>query len=198
MIEYGHNTLGKGAQIFEPVTLGFPSKEFMGKEHFQGTIIGNNAVLRTGTIIYCTVTIGNNFSSGHNVIIREKTTIGDNTEIGTSSVIEGNCTLGNNVRLQSMVFIPTHTTIGNGVFIGPGSVLTNDRFPPFGRPGLKGPVLDDDSTIGANVTILPSVHIGREAAVAAGSIVTKDVPAGMLAIGAPARIRPLPPEMRRP
>jgi len=197
MIQYGRNTIGKGAVIFEPVTVGFPSIEFIGEENFQGTVIGDNAVLRTGTIIYCNVTIGNNFSSGHNVIIREKTLIGDNTAIGTSTVIEGNCTIGNNVRLQSMVFIPTHTTIGDGVFIGPNSILTNDRFPPFGRPELKGPVLEDDSTIGANVTILPSVHIGREAAVAAGSVVTKDVPAGMLAIGAPARIRPLPPEMRR-
>jgi len=197
MIQYGHNIIGTGLRVFEPVILGFPSKEFIGKEHFKGMIIGDNGLLRTGTIIYCNVSIGNNFSSGHNVIIREHTTIGDNTHIGTATIIEGNCTIGKNVHLQSMVFIPTHTIIGNGVFIGPNSILTNDRFPPFGKSELKGPVLDDNSIIGANVTILPSVRIGNGAAVAAGSVVTKDVPDGMLAVGVPARLRDLPLEMRR-
>lgn len=197
MIQYGRNILGDGAQIFEPVTLGFPSREFLGVEDYQGTIVGKNAVLRTGTILYCNVTIGDNFSSGHNTIIREHTSIGDNAAIGTSTVIEGNCVLGKNVHLQSMVFIPTDTIIGNNIFIGPNSILTNDRYPPSERSELKGPVLEDDATIGANVTILPGIHIGEGAAVAAGSIVTKDVPAGMLAIGAPARFRSLPEKMRR-
>lgn len=197
MNQYGQNTIGNGAQIFEPVVLGFPSREYLGKTHFPGTVIGANAVLRTGTVIYCTVTIGDNFSTGHNVIIREKTTIGDNTAIGTATIIEGTTTIGSNVRIQSMVFIPTNTGIGDNVFIGPNSILTNDRYPPFGRPGLVGPVLDDNTTIGANVTILPGVRVHEGAAVAAGSVVTKDVPVGMLAIGAPARFRELPKEMKR-
>lgn len=65
-----------------------------------------------------------------------------------------------------MVFIPTNTKIGNSVFIGPNSVLTNDRYPPYGNPRLIGPVLEDNATIGANVTILPGVRIGKSAAVA--------------------------------
>jgi acetyltransferase-like isoleucine patch superfamily enzyme len=197
MIRYGHNKLGMDAHIFEPVTLGFPSREFIGTDDHPGTMIGNNATLRSGTILYCNVTIGDNFSTGHNVIIRENTTIGNNTSIGTATVIEGNSSIGSDVRVQSMVFIPTNTVIGNGVFIGPNSTLTNDRYPPFGKPELKGPVLEDHSTIGGNVTLLPGVRVGNGAAVAAGSVVTKDVPAGMLAIGSPARFRALPPEMRR-
>jgi len=197
MNEYGQNKIGSGAQVFEPVILGFPSREYLGKKNFAGTIIGKNAVLRTGTVLYCEVTIGDNFSTGHNVIIREKTTIGDNTAIGTSTIIEGTTTIGSNVRIQSMVFIPTNTEIGDNVFIGPNSVLTNDRYPPFGRPALVGPVLEDNTTIGANVTILPGIRVHEGAAVAAGSVVTKDVPAGVLAIGSPARFRELPLEMRR-
>jgi acetyltransferase-like isoleucine patch superfamily enzyme len=195
--QYGNNKIGKNAQIFEPVFLGFPSREFLGKTGYPGTTIGDNAILRTGTIIYCKVIIGNNFSSGHNVLIRENTTIGNNTAIGTSSVIEGTCTIGDNCRIQSMVFIPTHTKIGDGVFIGPHAVLTNDRYPPTGKPELKGPVLENNVTIGANVTILPFVRVGEGAAVAAGSVITRDVPPGMLAIGVPARMRDLPLEMRR-
>lgn len=96
-----------------------------------------------------------------------------------------------------MVFIPTHTEIGNEVFIGPNAVLTNDRYPPTGKPELKGPVLEDLAVIGANATILPGVCIGRGAAVAAGAVVTKDVPPGKMALGVPAGIRDIPDQMRR-
>lgn len=197
MNQYGKNEIGEGAQIFEPVFIGFPSREFLGKTEYPGAVIGKNAVLRTGTVVYCAVTIGDNFSTGHNVVIREKTRIGDNTAIGTATIIEGTTKIGSNVRIQSMVFIPTNTEIGDNVFIGPNAVLTNDRYPPFGRPDLTGPVLEKNTTIGASVTILPGIRIHEGAAVAAGSVVTKDVPAGMLALGAPARFRELPKEMRR-
>jgi acetyltransferase-like isoleucine patch superfamily enzyme len=91
-----------------------------------------------------------------------------------------------------MVYIPTNTTIGDHVFIGPNTVLTNDRYPPSGIGGLVGPVIDHHAAIGANATILPNIHIGEGALVAAGAIVTRDVPAHKLAVGAPARIRDLP------
>lgn len=196
-MKYGKNILGEGARLFEPVTLGFPSRKYLDQTEFKGTTIGKNATIRSGTIIYCDVTIGDNFSTGHNVMIREDTTIGNSVAIGTSSIIEGACTLGNNVNIQSMVFIPTHTTIGNGVFIGPNSILTNDRYPPSGKPELRGPVIEDNAAVGANVTILPGVRIGQGSGIAAGSIVTKDVPPSVLAIGSPARFRPLPKEMIR-
>ncbi|MBP1928360.1 acetyltransferase-like isoleucine patch superfamily enzyme [Methanolinea mesophila] len=176
--------------------LGFPSRERLGQTDFPGTVIGNHAILRTGTIIYCDVEIGDNFQTGHNVMIREKTRIGSDVAIGTATVIEGFCTIGNGVRIQSMVFIPTLTEIGNNVFIGPNAVLTNDRYPPTGKPELKGPVVGDSAVIGANCTILPGIRIGKKAAVAAGSVVTRDVPEGKMAIGSPARIRDLPDQMR--
>jgi len=197
-MRFGTNSLGEGTRIFEPVTLGFPSRNQMDQIEFKGTTIGKNAIIRSGTIIYCDVTIGDNFSTGHNVMIREHTTIGNNVAIGTSSIIEGTCELGSNISIQSMVFIPTKTFIGNGVFIGPNAILTNDRYPPTGKPELKGPVIEDKVAIGANVTILPGVRLGCGSAVAAGSIVTKDVPCGVLAIGAPARFRPLPLRRVRP
>ncbi len=152
-------------------------------------------MIRSGTIIYCDVTIGDNFQSGHNVMIREKTTVGNRVAIGTSVVIEGTTIIGDDVSLQSMVYIPTNTVIGNKVFIGPNTVLTNDRYPPTGIGGLKGPQIRDGAAIGANATILPGVCIGEGALVAAGAIVTRDVPAHMLAIGTPAKITNLPQRM---
>ncbi|HMA04476.1 MAG TPA: acyltransferase [Methanomicrobiales archaeon] len=194
MIEYGRNTLGPNARIFEPVTLGFPSRDRIGCESFRGTVIGRNAFLCPGTTMYCDVEIGDDFTCGHNVLIREGTRIGDRVAIGTGTVIEGTTEIGDDVRIQSLVFIPVNTTIGNGVFIGPHAVLTNDRYPPFGGPELKGPVLSDRSIIGANATILSGIVIGEGACVAAGAVVTSDVPSCKLAIGSPARIRDLPEE----
>ncbi|EJG08338.1 MAG: acyltransferase [Methanofollis liminatans] len=196
MTEYGRNTIGEGARIFEPVTLGFPSRERIGQKEFAGTVIGKNAVLRTGTIIYCDVEIGDDFSSGHNVMIRERTKIGDHVAIGTSAVIEGDCVIGSNVSLQSMVYIPTNTFLGDHVFIGPNAVLTNDRYPPHGKPPLQGPVVRDGVSIGAGAVILPGITIGEGALVAAGAVVTHDVPARMMAIGSPARFVDLPERMR--
>jgi len=193
MKKYGINVIGEGAQIFEPVTLGFPSRENLGKTGFVGSTIGDHAILRSGTIIYCDVVIGNNFQSGHNTLIRERTRIGDRTSIGTATVIDGNTVIGNNVNLQSMVYVPTNTTIDDHVFIGPNAVLTNDRYPP--SSSLKGPVIKTGAAIGANATILPGVCIGAGALVAAGSVVTRDVPDNMLAVGSPARMREMPQEM---
>jgi acetyltransferase-like isoleucine patch superfamily enzyme len=192
MIEYGINQTGEGLQVFEPVTLGFPSRNNIGKTGFAGTTIGKDAVLRSGTIIYCDVIIGDRFQSGHNVMIREKTRIGDRVSIGTSVVIDGNTNIGSDVSLQSMVYIPTNTTIGDHVFIGPNAVLTNDRYPPSGIGGLVGPVIGNHVAIGANATILPGIHVGEGALVAAGAIVTRDVPAYKLAVGTPAKIQDLP------
>jgi acetyltransferase-like isoleucine patch superfamily enzyme len=196
VIQYGKNSIGQNSRIFEPVTIGFPSREYLDAGEFPGVIIGENSILRSGTIIYCNVTIGDHFSTGHNVLIREKMAIGDRVAIGSSTIVEGYGNIGNDVRIQSMAFIPTNTTIGNHVFIGPHAILTNDRYPPTGKPELIGPILEDYAVIGANAILMPGITIGARAAVAAGSIVTRDVPPGVLALGSPARFRNLPQEMR--
>ena len=192
IIIFGTNAIGKNTILSENVTLGFPSREHMGKEEFPGTTIGANGVIRSGTILYADVVAGNNFSTGHNVMIREKTTIGDGVSIGTNTIIEGNTIIGNNVSLQSLVYIPTGVVIEDDVFIGPNAVLTNDPYPPHGGDNLKGPVIRKGASIGANATILPGVEIGEGALVAAGAVVTHDVPPRTLAVGNPARFRELP------
>jgi len=164
----------------------------MEETDFPGTVIGRNAVVRSGTIMYCDVTAGDNFSTGHNVVIREHTTIGNNVSIGTNSIIEGNTKIGNGVNMQSLVYIPTGAVIEDDVFIGPNAVLTNDRYPPNGGGTLLAPIIRKGASIGANATLLPGVEIGEGSLVAAGAVVTKNVPPRSLAVGAPARFRELP------
>jgi acetyltransferase-like isoleucine patch superfamily enzyme len=83
------------------------------------------------------------------------------------------------------------------VFIGPNAVFTNDRFPIRLKAPLAAPRIRRGATIGANATILPGVVVGEGAMVAAGAIVTNNVPPWHLAIGAPARFETLPPRLRR-
>lgn len=158
------------------------------------TTIGNGATIRSGTKIYCDVRIGDDLTTGHDALVREETTIGDNVVVGTNVVIEGHVTIGDGVKLETNVFVPTHTSIGNNVFIGPGAVLTNDKYPQRQRESYEpqGPVLADNVTIGANATVLPGVEIGEGAMIGAGSTVTDDVPAWHQVVGVPAKTEPLP------
>lgn len=155
-------------------------------------IIGKNPKIRSNSIIYNDVVIGDNFQTGHNVLIRENTTIGDNSLVGTNTVIEGECTIGDGVSIQSNVYIPRNSIIEDNVFIGPCSCFTNDRYPIRVDYDLKGPILRKGCSIGANSTFLSNLEIGEGAMVAAGAIVTRNVPPWYLAIGTPARIKPLP------
>jgi acetyltransferase-like isoleucine patch superfamily enzyme len=197
MIEYGINQIGKNVRIFDPVTLGFPSREYLGRTDHPGVILGDDATIRSGTILYSDVRTGSHLSTGHNVLVREKTSIGDHVSLGTGVIIEGQCTLGDYCNLQSMVYVPTNSELGDHVFIGPNAVLTNDKYPPHGGRNLHGPKIRDYVSIGANSTILPGITIGEGALIAAGSIVTRDVPPFTLAIGSPARIKPLPDGAKR-
>lgn len=158
-------------------------------------VIGDNAVIRSHSVIYRDVTIGRNLRTGHGVLIREGTTIGDDVLIGTGTVIDGHASIGSRVSIQSRVYIPINTTIEDHVFIGPCAVLTNDKYPIRKSYELRGPVLRKGATIGAGAVILPDIHIGEGAMVAAGACVTRDVPAWKLAIGCPAEIRDLPEDL---
>ena len=169
----------------------------LGLEYNSGAgpaIFGDGGNIRAGSIIYGDVKTGVNFQTGHNVMIREHTNIGDHVVVGTSTVIDGNVTIGDFVKIESACYIPTHVTIGSRVFIGPGTVLTNDRYPLKLRDDYQpeGPVLEDGVTLGGGVTICPGVRIGSDSFVAAGAVVTKDVPAKSLVVGVPGRISSLP------
>jgi acetyltransferase-like isoleucine patch superfamily enzyme len=162
--------------------------------------LGAHARIRSGTIIYCDVTAGDHLQTGHHALIRAETTIGDHVTVGTNVVIEGQVTIGSFVKIEAGSFIPTHCRIGNRVFFGPNVTVTNDRFPLRRRDTYQaqGCTIEDNVTVGGAVVLCPGVTIGAGSFVAAGAVVTKDVPPDSLAIGVPARIEPLPEELREP
>ena len=161
-------------------------------------IIGKNYTIRSNSIIYNDVIIGDNFRTGHNVVIRENTNIGDDVLIGTNTVIEGDVIIGNDVSIQSNVYIPTNSVIEDNVFIGPCACFTNDKYPVRINYELQGPKVRRGASIGGNTTFLSNVEIGEGSIVAAGAIVIHSVPPFYLAIGTPARIKPLPDHLKVP
>ncbi len=161
-------------------------------------VIGSNYTIRSNSIIYNDVVIGDNFRTGHNVVIRENTNIGDNVLIGTNTVIEGDVIIGNDVSIQSNVYIPTNSVIEDNVFIGPCACFTNDKYPVRINYELQGPKIRRGASIGGNTTFLSNVEIGEGSIVAAGAIVIHSVPPFYLAIGTPARIKPLPDHLKVP
>jgi acetyltransferase-like isoleucine patch superfamily enzyme len=158
-------------------------------------VVGDDATIRSGSVLYADTAVGADLTTGHRVLIREQTTLGEDVLVGTDTVIEDHCEIGSHVRLQTGVYLPSYTTVGDRVFVGPRATMTNDPYPVRQSADLEGPTLADDATVGANATLLPGVHVGERAFVAAGAVVTDDVPADTLAVGAPARHQPLPADL---
>jgi acetyltransferase-like isoleucine patch superfamily enzyme len=174
----GRVNIGKGSTIQDNVILGSAEDGEME--------IGKNAIIRSGSVIYSQVRIGNNFRGGHNILIRENTEIGDDVLVGTNSVVDGECRIGKNVSIQTGVYVTRHTVIEDGVFMGPFCVTTNDKYMFYGAE-LKGPVIRERARIGANATILPGIVIGRGAVVGAGAVVTRDIADDEVVVGSPAQ-----------
>ena len=180
VIFHEHVKIGEDSVIGNNVELGING---------QPLVIGKNAVIRSGSILYGNVTIGDHFITGHNVMIREETSIGNHVVVGTNSIIDGNCKIGNNVSIQSGVYVTWGVTIEDGVFMGPFSKTTNDKYPPAReRSELVGPVLKRNCSIGSGAIILPGIIIGENSLIGAGSVVTKNVPPNVIAFGNPCRV----------
>lgn len=115
--------------------------------------------------------------------------IGEHSNICAFVLIENEVVIGNYVTVKSGVQIWDGVTIEDRVFIGPNVTFTNDPYPRSQNPDWekKSILIKGGATIGANSTLLPGIVIGENAMIGAGSVVTKDVPAGELWHGNPAR-----------
>jgi UDP-2-acetamido-3-amino-2,3-dideoxy-glucuronate N-acetyltransferase len=123
------------------------------------------------------------------VVILSGAKIGDDCNICSHVLVEGDVVIGNRVTVKSGVQLWNGIRIGNDVFIGPNVTFTNDKYPRskvYPDHFLKTSV-EDGASIGAGAVVLPGIQIGKGAMVAAGSVVTKDVVAGSLVMGNPAK-----------
>lgn len=176
------------AQVGEFCIIGEPPREKKAGE--LATRIGARAVIRSHTVIYAGNVIGDDFQTGHGVLIREGNEIGNHVSIGSHSIVEHHVKIGNNVRLHSNVFVPEFSVLEDDCWLGPNVVVTNARYPQSKRvkENLRGAHIKRGAKIGANATLLPGIVIGENALVGAGAVVTHHVPDGAVVAGNPARV----------
>jgi acetyltransferase-like isoleucine patch superfamily enzyme len=149
--------------------------------------LGPHARLRRGTIIYAGSRIGAHLETGHFVVIREECQIGDHVSIWSHSVVDYGVTIGNHVQIHTGIYVAQFSTIEDEVFMAPGVKFANDPHPVCAKC-MRGPTIKRGARLGVGVVVGAGVVIGEGALIGAGSVVTRDIPAGMVAVGNPARV----------
>lgn len=145
----------------------------------ESSYIDENVEIGTGTKIW------------HFCHIQKGARIGKNCSFGQNVNVSNNVKIGNGVKVQNNVSIYEGVELEDNVFCGPSMVFTNDLTPrakyPKGSEKYKKTLVKEGASIGANATIICGNTIGRYAMIAAGAVVTKDVPDYALMAGVPAR-----------
>jgi UDP-2-acetamido-3-amino-2,3-dideoxy-glucuronate N-acetyltransferase len=129
--------------------------------------------------------------------VREDARLGSECIVGRGAYVGPGVTLGNRVKLQNYALVYEPARLEDGVFIGPAAMLINDMFPRSVDVGGKlkraedwhaqGVLVREGASVGARAVVLPGRVVGRYALIAAGAVVTTDVPDFALMVGVPAR-----------
>lgn len=210
-VEIGHNVvirsgvkIGENSIILDGAVLGkLPAKASLSAttgeaRELPPLVIGWGVTIGANCVIYRGATLGDGVFVGDLASVREDVSIGELTIIGRGVTIENKTTIGRKCKIETEAYITAMSTVEDYCFIAPCAAFTNDNY--LGRTEERkkrfgGPVLRRGARIGANATLLPGVTVGEDALVAAGSLVTKDVPPRMVVLGVPARpLRPVPEE----
>ena len=153
--------------------------------------VGELSIVGTGVVLYRGAKIEGKVLMADLSTVRENVTIGRGTIVGRGVTVENFCTVGRFCKLESECYITAYSTLEDRVFIAPGVVTSNDNY--VGRTAerfkhFKGVTVKKGARVGAGTVTLPGVVIGEDALVAAGSVVTDDVPARKIVLGTPARV----------
>jgi UDP-2-acetamido-3-amino-2,3-dideoxy-glucuronate N-acetyltransferase len=186
--------IGDGVTIEDGVVLGKPPT-LSPRSDTAGAIeealrIGDGAAICAQAIVFAGTTIGPTAIIGDQSYVRERVQIGAGTVVGRGSSVDNDCVVGERVRIQSQVYLTAFSVVEDDVFIGPCAMTTNDQTMGrhHGAPDLRGPTLRRGCRVGGGAVLVPGVEVGAEAFIAAGAVVTNDVPAGAVVMGVPARV----------
>jgi len=155
------------------------------------TVIGKNSLIRSHSVVYAGCALGENFQSGHSIIIRANSCFGISCMFGNSSETDENVKIGDYARCHSRVFLAGGVEIGEYSCLYPGVTTTDVRYPPY-REKPAAPKIGSKCIIGAGTLLLAGVTVGDNAFVGAGSLVNSNISDEMLALGRPAKeIKPV-------
>ena len=184
-VVYPGTVVGDGCVFGDFAVVGKPGRgDLPPLQLGRGCRVGAHAVLLAGSAL------GDDVVVGDQAFVRERVTVGRGARIGRGASIENDVVLGERVSIQTDVNITAFSVVEDDVFVGPGVTTTNDD--TMGRhpagEGIRGPTLRRACRIGGGVVLCPGVEVGEEAFVAAGAVVTRDVPARAVVMGVPARV----------
>ncbi|MCE5249854.1 acetyltransferase [bacterium] len=194
--------IGKGVRIDDHAVIGkLPATARRSKTTAAGRIlepvvIGDESIIGTGAIVYAGAVLGAGVLVADTAAVREDVTIGDYTIIGRNATIENKVTVGARCKIMSHAYICAFSEIGDDCFIAPCVATSNDTY--VGRwkertKYYKGVTVRTGGRIGVNATTLPGRTVGPDGLVAAGTVVTKDVPDSTIVCGNPGKpLRPVP------
>jgi acetyltransferase-like isoleucine patch superfamily enzyme len=179
--------VGAGLRTDPGVLLGYQAERAIADRRL---IIGADAHIRSGSVIYEGCRIGDRLNTGHNVVIREENLLGDDVSVWSGSVIDYGCHIGHRVKIHTNCYIAQFSVLADDVFLAPGVSLANDIHPgcAFSARCMRGPTLEQGVQVGVNVTILPYVRVGAYSLLGAGAVVTADVPPRSVVVGNPGRV----------
>jgi acetyltransferase-like isoleucine patch superfamily enzyme len=153
-------------------------------------VLSEGVTVCCGAVVYAGARVGAGAIIGDQAQVRERAIVGPGTVVGRGSAVDFGASVGSRVSIQTGVYVTAGTVVEDDVFLGPGALMTNDD--TMGRhprgEGLAAPVLRRACRIGGGAVLVPGVEIGEEAFVAAGAVVTRDVPARAVVMGSPARV----------
>jgi len=161
-----------------------------GKGTLNGSLLRDDCFVHESAYVDRPCEIGRGTRIWHFSHIMKGARIGENCVLGQNTSVAGNAVIGSNVKIQNNVSIYSGAIIEDDVFLGPSCVLTNVTNPrsQVVRHSLyEKTIIRRGATVGANATIVCGIELGRYSFVAAGAVVTKDVPAYALVRGVPAR-----------
>jgi acetyltransferase-like isoleucine patch superfamily enzyme len=167
-----------------------PGSSARGASELDGLVLEDGVTVCCGAVVYAGARIGVGVIVGDQAQVRERAIVGPGCVIGRGSSVDFDARLGERVLIQTGVYVTGGTVVEDDVFIGPGVTTTNDHTMGRHPPGeaLEGPTLRRACRIGGAAVLVPGVEVGEEAFVAAGAVVTRDVPARAVVIGVPARV----------
>ncbi|MFN2615755.1 MAG: acyltransferase [Thermoleophilaceae bacterium] len=201
VVVHAGTRVGAGVRIQDGVVLGKPAAfgphSAASREDPPGLEVGDGAVIAAGAVVTAGARIGRRAFVGDQAHVRERAVLGEEAAIGRGSQVDFDVSVGARVRVQSSCYLAATSVVEEDVFIAPGVVTTNDRHASRHGPDyeLEGVRLRRACRIGGGAVLLPGVEVGEEALVAAGAVVTRDVPPRAVVMGVPARrVREVPDE----
>ena len=168
--------------------IGLPSPRALRSSRVAGVRIGAAPSIGGHSIIYSNVSIGNHFTCGNEVLIREDTVIGDNVTIRDHCSIGAGVSIADKTRIEPHVHIPRSATIGAGVIVGPNVQFLSDLPSAVKKQDI---LLEDGCIISGDVIVHPGVCVGEGAQVTEGTVITGHVPPHTCVFGNPMKFRPL-------